>query len=81
MDLIDLKDDTIDADVMDSLAVTMDNFRYTVCNMGQSNPSALRETVVEVPTVTGRTLEDWTRSTWSSCSIPWNTLRNSSSLE
>ena len=52
MDLLDLEDDTIDADVMDSLAVTMDNFRYTVCNMGQSNPSALRETVVEVPTVT-----------------------------
>ena len=27
MDLIDLEDDTIDAEVMDSLAVTMDNFR------------------------------------------------------
>ncbi|XP_065906022.1 transitional endoplasmic reticulum ATPase-like [Dysidea avara] len=49
MDLIDLEDDTIDAEVMDSLAVSMDNFRFA---MGQSNPSALRETVVEVPTVT-----------------------------
>ncbi len=29
MDLIDLDDDTIDAEVMDSLAVTMDNFRVT----------------------------------------------------
>jgi len=29
MDLIDLEDDTIDAEVMDSLAVTMDNFRVS----------------------------------------------------
>ena len=29
MDLIDLDDDTIDAEVMDSLAVTMDNFRVS----------------------------------------------------
>ena len=27
MDLIDLEDDTIDAEVLNSLAVTMDNFR------------------------------------------------------
>lgn len=27
MDLIDLEDETIDAEVMDSLAVSMDNFR------------------------------------------------------
>lgn len=27
MDVIDLEDDTIDAEVMDSLAVTMDDFR------------------------------------------------------
>ncbi|XP_046388727.1 transitional endoplasmic reticulum ATPase TER94 isoform X2 [Ischnura elegans] len=49
MDLIDLEDDQIDAEVLNSLAVTMDNFRYA---MGKSTPSALRETVVEVPTVT-----------------------------
>ncbi|CAO3636221.1 unnamed protein product [Cunninghamella blakesleeana] len=48
MDLIDLEEDTIDAEVLDSLAVTMENFRYS---LGVSNPSALRETVVEVPTV------------------------------
>merc|ERR1712168_855464 len=48
MDLIDLEDDTIDAEVLDSLAVTMENFRFA---MGKSPPSALRETVVEVPTV------------------------------
>ncbi len=50
MDLIDLDEDTIDAEVLDSLGVTMDNFRFA---LGTSNPSALRETVVEVPTVTG----------------------------
>ncbi|KAJ2439246.1 AAA ATPase cdc48, partial [Coemansia sp. RSA 2440] len=47
MDLIDLEEDEIDASVLDSLAVTMDDFRYS---LGVSNPSALRETVVEVPT-------------------------------
>ncbi|GAA5918339.1 hypothetical protein JCM1841_002179 [Sporobolomyces salmonicolor] len=49
MDLIDLDEDTIDAEVLDSLGVTMDNFRFA---LGTSNPSALRETVVEIPTVT-----------------------------
>ncbi|KAG0031361.1 AAA ATPase cdc48 [Podila clonocystis] len=49
MDLFDLDDETIDAEVLNSLAVTMENFRYA---LGISNPSALRETVVEVPTVT-----------------------------
>ncbi|KAG0243653.1 P-loop containing nucleoside triphosphate hydrolase protein [Mortierella sp. GBAus27b] len=49
MDLFDLEDETIDAEVLDSLAVTMENFRFA---LGVSNPSALRETVVEVPTTT-----------------------------
>lgn len=49
MNLIDLEEETIDAEVLDALAVTMDNFRYA---LGTCNPSALRETVVEVPTVT-----------------------------
>jgi len=49
MDLIDLEDDTIDAEILDSLAVSMENFRFA---MGKSTPSALRETVVEVPNVT-----------------------------
>jgi transitional endoplasmic reticulum ATPase len=49
MDLIDLDEDTIDAEVLDSLGVTMENFRFA---LGASNPSALRETAVEVPTVT-----------------------------
>ncbi|VDL98326.1 unnamed protein product, partial [Schistocephalus solidus] len=49
MDLIDLEEDAIDAEVLDSLAVTMDDFRWA---LGKSNPSALRETTVEVPNVT-----------------------------
>jgi transitional endoplasmic reticulum ATPase len=48
MDMIDLDEDTIDAEVLDSLAVSMENFRYS---LGVSNPSALRETLVEVPNV------------------------------
>lgn len=48
MDLIDLDDDQIDAEVLNSLAVSMENFRWA---MGKSSPSALRETVVEVPNV------------------------------
>jgi len=49
MDLIDLDDESIDAEVLNSLAVTMANFRHA---LGVSNPSALRETVVEIPTTT-----------------------------
>jgi transitional endoplasmic reticulum ATPase len=49
MDLIDLEDEQIDAEVLNSLAVSMENFRFA---MGKSSPSALRETVVEVPNVT-----------------------------
>ncbi|XP_048104653.1 transitional endoplasmic reticulum ATPase isoform X2 [Alosa alosa] len=46
--LIDLEDDTIDADILNSLAVTMDDFKWA---LSQSNPSALRETIAEVPQV------------------------------
>ncbi|XP_062569757.1 transitional endoplasmic reticulum ATPase-like [Saccostrea cucullata] len=49
MDLIDLEDEHIDAEVLDSLAVTMEDFRWA---LSKSNPSALRETCVEVPSVT-----------------------------
>eukprot|EP00043_Microstomoeca_roanoka_P005056 m.53342 g.53342 ORF g.53342 m.53342 type:complete len:807 (+) comp12792_c0_seq1:318-2738(+) len=48
IDIIDLEEDTIDAEILNSLAVSMDNFRFA---LGQSNPSALREMVVEVPNV------------------------------
>ena len=31
MDLIDMEEETIDAEVLDSLAVSMDNFRVSAC--------------------------------------------------
>lgn len=46
--LINLEDDKIDSAILESLAVTQDDFKWA---LGQSNPSALRETVVEVPSV------------------------------
>ncbi|XP_053273206.1 transitional endoplasmic reticulum ATPase [Pleuronectes platessa] len=46
--LIDLEDESIDADLLNSLAVTMDDFQWA---LSQSNPSALREMVAEVPQV------------------------------
>ncbi|XP_078285772.1 transitional endoplasmic reticulum ATPase-like isoform X2 [Rhinoraja longicauda] len=49
MNIIDLEDETIDVNILNSMSVTMDDFQWA---LGQSNPSALRETVVEVPTVT-----------------------------
>lgn len=49
MELIDIDEDTIPAEVLDAMSVTMDHFRAA---LESSNPSALRETVVEVPTVT-----------------------------
>merc|ERR1712176_1105327 len=49
MDLIDIEDETIDAEILDSMAVNQDHFRHA---LAQSNPSSLRETVVEVPNVT-----------------------------
>ena len=49
MDLIDMDDDDIDAEVLASLAVTQEHFKYA---LGKANPASLRETVVEVPTTT-----------------------------
>ncbi|CAF1306737.1 unnamed protein product [Adineta steineri] len=49
MDVIDLEEDTIDAEILNSLAVSQENFRFA---LNQSNPSALRETVVEIPATT-----------------------------
>ncbi|KAG0456915.1 hypothetical protein HPP92_022072 [Vanilla planifolia] len=48
MDVIDLEDETIDAEILNSMAVTNEHFKTA---LGSSNPSALRETVVEVPNV------------------------------
>merc|ERR1719198_366712 len=49
MDVIDLDDDEIDAEILDSMAVNQEHFHTA---LGISNPSALRETLVEVPTTT-----------------------------
>ncbi|WJZ89737.1 hypothetical protein VitviT2T_008933 [Vitis vinifera] len=49
MDVIDLEDEAIDAEVLNSMAVTDKHFKTA---LGTTNPSALRETqVVEVPNV------------------------------
>merc|ERR1712023_98576 len=46
MDIIDIEEDTIDAEVLDEMKVCQSHF---TCALGQSNPSSLRETVVEHP--------------------------------
>jgi len=48
LDIIDLEDETIPIEILNSLCVTMDHFRTALKN---ANPSTLRETVVEVPDV------------------------------
>lgn len=45
MDVIDLEDETIDAEILNSMAVTDEHFKTA---LGTSNPSALRETVTSV---------------------------------
>merc|ERR1719331_2171938 len=49
MDIIDIDDDTIDAEVLDALAVNNEHFKFA---MGHTNPSSLRETIVEIPNIT-----------------------------
>jgi len=49
MDIIDIDDDTIDAEVLEALAVSNEHFKFA---QGHTNPSSLRETVVEIPTTT-----------------------------
>lgn len=48
MDLIDIDGDSIDAEVLDAMAVTNDHFKIA---MGAANPASLRETVAEIPNV------------------------------
>ena len=48
MDLIDMDAETIDAAILESMSVTNEHFKHA---LGQTNPSSLRETVVEVPNV------------------------------
>merc|ERR1711920_883137 len=48
MDLIDLDEETIDAEILEAMAVSQEHFKIA---MGSCNPSSLRETVVEVPNI------------------------------
>lgn len=49
MYLIDLDKDTIDAEVLDAFGVAMENFQLA---LGTSNPSNLRESIVEISITT-----------------------------
>lgn len=48
MHLIDIDSEVIDTRILESMSVTQDHFKYALAN---TNPSSLRETVVEVPDV------------------------------
>ena len=62
MDIIDIEDEKIDAAILDSMSVSNEHFKHA---LGVTNPSSLRETVVEVPNVSWEDiggLEDTKRS-------------------
>merc|ERR1712100_393378 len=48
-DLIDIEDDTIDAEILNAMAVTQDHFKHAIA---KANPSSLRETGGEIPDIT-----------------------------
>lgn len=48
MSVIDLEDESIDAEILNSMAVSNEHFKAA---LNDSNPCALRETVIEVPNV------------------------------
>lgn len=71
MEFIDIEDDKIDAEVLDSMFVTNDHFKEAVRT---SNPSALRETFVEVPNVNWKDiggLEECKRELIEMVTYPW----------
>jgi len=49
MDIIDIEEETIDAEILAAMAVNNEHFKFA---LGAANPSSLRETVVEVPNIT-----------------------------
>merc|ERR1712137_565184 len=49
MDVIDLEDETIDAEILDAMAVNQEHFTQALAGL---NPSALREVSIEIPNVT-----------------------------
>jgi len=71
MEFIDIEDDKIDAEVLDSMFVTNDHFKEAVRT---SNPSALRETFVEVPNINWKDiggLEECKRELIEMVTYPW----------
>jgi len=56
MDVIDLEDDSIDAEILNSMAVTDEHFKTA---LGTSNPSALRETVSYMLTESNFCIHIW----------------------
>merc|ERR1711998_666587 len=48
MDMIDIEEETIDAEILAAMAVNQEHFKFA---LGAANPSSLRETVVEVPNI------------------------------
>ena len=48
MDMIDIEEESIDAELLAAMAVNQEHFKFA---LGASNPSSLRETVVEVPNI------------------------------
>lgn len=48
MDIIDIEDEKIDAQILEKMAVSMDHFKHA---QGTVNPASLRETHVEVPNI------------------------------
>jgi transitional endoplasmic reticulum ATPase len=71
MEFIDIEDDKIDAEVLDSMFVTNDHFKDAIRT---SNPSALRETHVEVPNVSWKDiggLEDCKKDLIEMVTYPW----------
>lgn len=63
MDIIDLEDETIDAEILNSMAVTNEHFKTA---LGTSNPSALRETVSAPPPLPPHD-SCWVRGWWIFC--------------
>lgn len=70
MHLIDVDAETIDAEVLDSIEITHEHFRHA---MQVTNPSALRENIVEVPNVSWQDvggLEDVKRELYETVQYP-----------
>ena len=51
----DLEDEQLDVEVLDTLAVSQENFHWA---LSKNNPSALRETAVDIRNVTGPDLQE-----------------------